>query len=203
MRPPLPESWSTASTRVDAAANVPRERVIVAWPTPAYGQPDDAALDMAGAILADSEGRLQHQLLHGGLVAGVGARQSSFRRSSAFSLAATVADGQSAEQVVLALEDAIGHMATTVTAEECARARDEWSDAMLLRLQTSSGRAQWLAGASSPTWGLAKYEGIGPAEVTGAVRRMLASRSRTVIVVKEDARYPGRGVLLRRTRDGG
>jgi len=203
-RPALPATWKTPDVRVDMAAGVTRDTVVIAWPAPAYGQPADAALDLAASALTDPLGRLQRELLHGGLVVQVGAHESSFRRGSTFTVTATVADGKSPEDVVAAVEDAMRRLGESVSAEECARARAEWADVILLRLQTSAGRAHWLAGApaSRASWDLAKYDALTPADVARAVHETLASGNRTVVVVHHDARYPARGVVLRRTEGG-
>jgi predicted Zn-dependent peptidase len=202
-RPSLPAVWKSPNMRVDMAAGSTRDNVLVVWPAPALGQPGDAELDLAAAILTDPQGRLQRELVSSSLMWQVGSRENSHRRGSAFVVSGVVADGSSSEDVVRAIEETIRRVGESVTADECTRARAEWADTMLLRMQTSSGRAQWLASAPSSLtpWSLTTYDGIAPTDVARAVRAMLGSNGRTVLVVHHDRRYPFRGVVLGRHQE--
>jgi zinc protease len=203
VRPALPEHWRLPHARVVMGAGVNRDRVALGWPAPPLGDPVDAALDLAAAILADPNGRLQKALVATGLVVSVHAGEDSHLRGSEFVIAAVMADGVPAEVVEDAIERTVDDLANTITPEECARARSEWATTALLRLQTPAGRASHLSNADSAPepWGLHKYDAIGPGEIAAAVRRVLAPSNRVSLLVHHDRRYPpGGGVLSREER---
>ena len=147
-RPALP-SWQPRSVALEMKALVSRDVVVVAWPAPAVGQPEDAALDLAAAVLTDPQGRLQAELARTGLVTQVGSRESSAARASLFTVSATIADGKSAEEVLRSIRESVRRVGESVTEQECARAPPEWTDLLLQRLETSNGRASRLR--ASPT----------------------------------------------------
>ena len=200
VRPGLPRSWRLPHARIVMGAGVLRDRVAIGWPAPPLGDPVDAALDVAAAILSDPSGRLQRALLAKGLVVSVHAGESSQSRGSAFVISAVTADGVPAEVVEDAIERTVDDLAKTITPEECARARSEWATTALLRLQTPAGRASHLSSFDSALepWGLHKYDAIGPGEIASAVRSVLAPSNRVSVVVHHDNRYPTGGVVLSR-----
>ena len=122
-RPELPSHWHTRDMHLEAAANVPSDMVTFLWVAPANGQPGDAALDLAAAILTDPDGRLQHDLVAPGLAVFVGSREASSKRMSVFSITVTVADGVPVAKVVTGLDHAIANLGTLVRPEEYQRAR--------------------------------------------------------------------------------
>jgi zinc protease len=184
--------------RVEMRAGVIRDFVTVLWPTPAFNEPGDAELDVAATILADPNGRLQRALVDSGLAVHVWALQRSLRRGSAFLVSAAVADGPSADHVARVLERVVNDLAREVKPEEAGRARVEWADTMLLRLQTSAGRAQRLALlAKRDPWGLETYGRIQPTDVERTLRVMLTQR-RSVVVVHQDRHYRPSGTVVDR-----
>ncbi len=199
-RPSWPSKWMARDVQVDMGAGMSRDSVVLGWPAPALGQPGDAELDLAAAILSDPEGRLQRDLVLGGWASRVASAERSYRRGSTFIVEATVAPERSPADVARRIEEAIRQIGESVTDAECARARVEWADGMLLRMETSAGRAQWLAGAPSlrTPWDATKYDGFGPGDVARAVREELGSGNRTVLIVHHGARYPPRGIVLNR-----
>jgi zinc protease len=199
-RPDLPSGSGVHDVRIDAGAGIPHDIVTFMWTAPAIGEPDDAALDLAAAILSDPEGRLQRDLVRTGLAVDVSARESSWRRLSVFWISAVLADGAASEDVVRAIDRAVGDMAVVVRQEEYERARDEWFDTLMLRLETPAYRAFRLAQPwpSESPWDLNKYDDFDPAELSGAVRSNLTPDNRVIVVVHHDNRYPGQGVVLHR-----
>jgi zinc protease len=197
VRPALP-AWNDSDVRVEMRAGVIRDFATVAWPTPAFGDPGDAELDFAATILADPHGRLQQALVESGLAVRVWARQRSLRRASVFSVAAAAADGPSADSIGQVIQRVVRDLAREVKPEEVERARTEIMDMMVLRLQTSGGRAQRLASPGQrDRWGVDTYAHIQPADVERALRAMLAGRQ-TVVVVHHDSHYRQSGVVVGR-----
>jgi hypothetical protein len=117
-----------------------------------------------------------------------------------FWISAVLADGAASEDVVRAIDRAVGDMAVVVRQEEYERARDEWFDTLMLRLETPAYRAFRLAQPwpSESPWDLNKYDDFDPAELSGAVRSNLTPDNRVIVVVHHDNRYPGQGVVLHR-----
>ena len=199
-RPELPSHWRTRDMHLEAAANLPSDTVTFLWVAPALGQPGDTALDLAATILTDPDGRLQHDLVAPGLAVYVGAREASSKRMSVFSISVTVADGVPVARVVTALDHAVGDLSTLVRPEEYQRARDEWFDSLMLRLETPLGRALRLVVSAAPPlhWDLERYDSIGPADVAAAVRSNLIPDNRVVVLVHHDRAYLHQGVILSR-----
>jgi predicted Zn-dependent peptidase len=200
VRPVLPASHEP-DVHVEMRAGVIRDFVNVLWPTPAFDEPGDAELDVAATILADPHGRLQQALVDRGLAVRVSAQQRSLRRGSAFSISVIVADGPSADYVARVVERVVRDLAREVKPEEAARARAELTDTMLLRLQTSGGRAQRLAScAKRDRWGLETYGHVQPGDVERALRAMLDGRQ-AVVVVHQDRHYRPAGVVVDRKEE--
>ena len=198
-RPALPRQWRVGDQRVDVTAHSSHDEVTFMWTAPALDLPGDAALDLAALILADPKGRLQRDLAARGIAASVTAREASFRRASTFVVSAVVAGETPAQEVVATIDQAIRDLGSGVQLSECERARDEWSDVMLLRLETSSGRAARLALrlASSSVWGLDKYDAVKPADVQLAVRVNLVPANRVIVVAHGDRQRSGQGGATR------
>jgi hypothetical protein len=129
----------------------------------------------------------------------VTAREESLRRASTFVVSAVVAGDTPAQEVVTAIDQAICDLGSSVQLSECERARDEWSDAMLLHLETSVGRAALIAlrPASSSAWGLDKYDALQPADIELAVRVNLVPDNRVIVVAHRDQVPSGQGVVQR------
>jgi len=200
VRPDLPKTWRLPHARVVMGAGVTRDRVVLGWPAPPLGDPVDAALDLAAAILSDPNGRLQKALVATGLAVSVQAGESSQSRGSEFVINASTAYGVPAEVVEDAIERTVDDLAKTITPEECARVKSEWATTALLRLQTPASRAFRLSGVDAvlEPWGLHKYDAIGPGDIASAVRSVLAPSNRVSVVVHHDRRYPAGGVVLSR-----
>ncbi len=194
-RPALPSQWRVGDQRVDVTAHSSHDEVTFMWTAPALDLPGDAALDLAALILADPKGRLQRDLVAKGIAVSVTAREASFRRASIFLVSAVVAGETAAQEVVTAIDQAIRDLGSGVQMSECERARDEWSDAMLLRLETTKGRAALLALrlASSSVWGLDKYDALKPAEVQLAVRVNLVPENRVIFIAHGARQHSGQG----------
>ncbi len=197
-RPALPSTWDVPDEWVEVRADATRDSVTYVWPTPPLNAPGDAELDMVAAILTDPQGRLQHALVSKGYAVDVRSGQHSFLRGSTFGITATVGDLAQANDVVKVIDSVLGDLANGITPEECARVRDEWLIATLLRLQTSSGRAQRLASAvdGGQPWPFEQYAGVGAEALLGATRRFLTRDRRTVVIMRKDPRAPMYGTTV-------
>jgi zinc protease len=198
-RPALSIPWRVHDVRVEAAANVPHDVVSFLWASAALDQPGDAELDLAAAILTDPDGRLQSELVGRGHAIQVTARESSFSRNSVFGLTAVLAEGVASDEVVAVIDRVVRELAAKVEPKEVERARDEWFRHLMLRLETSAGRAVRMAhaGAFQP-WDLEKYQATGAVEIATAVRWNLIDDRRVVVVVHRNPHFAGQGVVLSR-----
>ncbi|MBV9947663.1 MAG: insulinase family protein [Myxococcales bacterium] len=177
-RPNLPATWRIPDVRIDVGANADHDAVLYLCLAPAYGTPEDAALDLSAAILADPHGRLASDLVARGLASSVFARESSHRRVSVFEAGAEIAGAPSVNRVE-AVRSAIartmdGLIDEGIRRSEADRARRDWSEHELYFLETSHGRAEVLAGSLGlrSIWDVDRYDAIQPADVIRAARRM-------------------------------
>jgi predicted Zn-dependent peptidase len=204
-RPALPE-WSLPGAWLRIHANTTDDHVQFAWHTPAFGTRDDAALDLASAMLTAADGRLVRALVTSHLAKGVTARQSSMLRDSVFVIDATLTPGADVDAVIHETEAAVEELASKPEPIEAERANELWKLRTLNELESAWDRARLLVNAErsgeSPgpgfAWGLRRYEALGASDVARAVRAHLVPLHRVVAVVFADPRAPFRGVLIRR-----
>ena len=127
---------------IEVQDHVPLERVYIAWPTPAFFQPDDAELDLASAILSDGlSSRLEKTLVHDKqLCSNVAAFQQSFEIAGMFLTVATARPGASLPAIEQALTGEIAKLATEgPTEQELARAKAKWELQYLSGLERIGG----------------------------------------------------------------
>jgi zinc protease len=127
---------------VVANDRVPLARAYVAWPAPAYFDPGDAELDLAGLVLADGlSSRLQRALRYDRqLAADVAAFQYSLERHGVFVVQATAREGVALDTVERAVHAEIARLARTgPTAAELARAKAKWELGYLAGLERIGG----------------------------------------------------------------
>jgi predicted Zn-dependent peptidase len=202
-RPVLPASYPPPVRLVIGAA-VPHDSVGESWLTPTFGTADDAALDLAAAVLSE---RLTHWLVTDEVAVFVGARERSMRRASVFTVTVTLAGGGRTAQAETAIQQAIDDIARSLSVEELDRARDVWRRRTLGSLETSWARAEEmivqsnLGDAMGPSfdWGLHRYAALTVQDVARAVRTWLVRWHRVTTVVLATRGAPQHGVLERRT----
>jgi predicted Zn-dependent peptidase len=206
-RPPLP-SWETPSVSLSVKANVFFEQVRVGWRAPAYGTPEDAALDLAAATLGHSQGetRLARALFGRRLAVTVTAEEHSRRDGSTFEVTAGCAPGVDHAVVVRAIQDALERFVAEGTEAEIERAKSIVRAEALTELATPWGRAARLIEmgklgempSASPSWGVKRYDAVTVADARQAVQRWLTPEHRVVATVVVDRNAPMRGRLERR-----
>ncbi len=205
-RPVLP-TWVSPGSWLLVNAGEPRDGIVFAWRTPAYGSKDDAALDLAAAALAGpGNTRLTRALIATHLATGVSARQQSEREASVFYVQVGTAPGVDLDRVVRTIQDVIDELAQSATADETARASRMWRNRTLSALETSWGRASLLVAASKigdepgPTfdWGIGRRSALDQHDVGRAVGEWLEPWHRVVTVIIANQRAPNRGVLVHR-----
>jgi zinc protease len=183
------------------------DQIVVEWRTPAYGEQDDAALDLVARIL-DGPGneRFQRELVATHFVKSIWARQASSDRGSVFSVVAVAAPGVNAGLVVDRMQAVIDDLSHNVTAEELERARGIWRENALAALETTWGRAGRLVSLSKRErtpgpdfdWGFRTYEGVLARDATRVAGHWLSLDHRVATVLLSNRAAPRQGILVRR-----
>jgi predicted Zn-dependent peptidase len=189
---------------VYVAAGVKLAEARVAWVTPAYGTQEDAALDVAAAILAGRGAGWLNQVLMGEprLCTSVNVAEDSKELASVFEIRATVAEGHSLNEVLDAIQRAIVRFGTSVTDEEAERGKHIWYNTNLFGLSSTLAWAQRLALDARRGPLPARFDGrlghhasVRPAEVRSAVRTWLALRPPVVVLSNPRPGAPVSGVV--------
>ena len=196
-RPTLPTQWPAQRRRVEVGAPGPRDVLTLQWRAPAFGNPEDAALDLAALVLVDSAFSLRREIM--GLGAqGVYAREYSRRRESVFEVTIPLADGAPVDPIIGAVERAIAGLAAHADEGACDRARRALSDVFAVQMESALGRALLLADSDAPL-GYDAHASISPTDVQHAVATYLVPHARTVAVLHHGKQYSPDGVLLSST----
>jgi zinc protease len=204
-RPALP-AWSVPGMRLTVAAPTSTATVSVAWKTPAYGEPDDAALDLvASALSGPGNERFTRTLVAPGLASGVESRQMSTRASSLFSVTAWVEPGVNPSVVLAEIERMVADVGETLQGSEFDHARNLWRSSKG-SLEAPWSRASRLASLASIDvwpgprfdWGRGRYETLTAADVRRAASRWLGRQAHVTVFVIPRRGTPMGGLLIGR-----
>ena len=127
---------------IEVNDRVPRERTYLAWPSPAFFDPDDGVLDLASSILADGlSARLPQTLVHDRqLCTNVEAFQSSMEIAGFFAVVATARPGASLAEIEQTVGAEISRLAKEgPTAQELERAKTKWEFGFVTGLERIGG----------------------------------------------------------------
>jgi zinc protease len=207
-RPSHPRATAVSlsgQVRLDLAAAVGREEVLIAWPTPALGQPGDAELEVAALTL--QAGLLRSALVEPRPIAlTVEARQHSFQRAGLFVIRIVLRPGSMAEAAIKAVDEQLrivrdlagGIVGALDAAHGIVNAR-------LHGAQTLAGRADHLSrfdvllGKPGYLWQeIDRYDSVGASDVRNAIVRYLPEEKRATVVVHADPSAPVGGRLVRK-----
>ena len=206
VRRPVPVVSLTEEVRIDVAASVPREEVLIAWPTPALGQPGDAELDIAARTL--QSGVLQSALVNARSIAlAVEARQHSLQRAGLFVIRIVLHPGRTAEAALKAVDEQL-RIVRDLPADGILGVRgasEGMINHLLLGMQTLAGRADRLSQfdvllrqPGYPWQAIDRYDSVQTRHVRNAIVRYLHQSKRVTLVVHADASAPAGGRLVRR-----
>ena len=205
-RPSLPD-WSAPSLELSVDASIPNDAVLLEWRTPAFGEPGDAALDLAATALAGSGNeRLSRSLIATHLATAVSAEQVSRAQASWFLVYAVAAPGVTPAVLLHAIQDTINDFARSAAPSEMARAREVWRRESMNRLASPAGRAERLTSAAELhlkvgttfDWGLARYEALRDEDIRRAVAQSLGLTHRLAIGEFANRHALRRGVVTGR-----
>lgn len=199
-RPKLPQ-WSTPSMLLALSAPILSDQIVLAWRTPAFGEREDAALDLAGILLAE---HLQRTLVAAHRATVVQVRQKSARDESIFYVTANVAPRVTPSLLIGDIQAAIDELAAGASPEEMAHARDRLRYSARASMETTWGRARRLVSLARTgiepgpgfDWGFGQYDRIHEADLARAVTTWLGPAHRVVTALIADSGAPREGSLL-------
>jgi zinc protease len=205
-RPALP-AWTSPGAWQLVHATSAYDEVRFAWPTPAFGSKDDAALDLAATILSGAGNeRLGRSLVAAHLAKSVAVRQQSMRLGSIFAVSITLEPGVDVDRVIKITQAAVDDLARGPTTEEVARARDHWRGRARETLESTWGRIALLIDGELTgdhpgpgfDWCVQRHAALEPADIGQAVARQLVPARRVVTAIYATPGAPLRGILVRR-----
>ncbi len=199
--PPTPEH--DGASRLVLADRVELPRLYLSWPTPPLFAPGDAELDLLGDMLGGGKSsRLYRALVHERRIAtDVSAGQSSRELASSFSIVATAAPGHDLAELEAVIVDELTMFQTDgPTEDEVVRSRTRIEADFVYRLQTVGGFGglsdqlnAYNVFTGDPGYGAvdsARYAGVGPDQLEGAVRMHLSADRRVALsVISGDQDY--------------
>jgi zinc protease len=196
--PPIapPAAYLTETVKKTVTDRVQLERLMLAWHTPRIHAPADAALDVAGRVLAGGKNsRLYKRLVYDLQVAqDVDAGQQSQALSSIFLVGVTARPGKSMDDIRKAIDEEIAALAATPPAtREMARAVNQIEAQFYRQMERVGGfygKANqlnaYLTETGMPDWfaeDLARYQALSATDVQAAVRAFLAASPRVELLV--------------------
>jgi predicted Zn-dependent peptidase len=204
--PPAPPPRLDAEIRLVFDAAVDRPRAVALWPTAAWFQPDDLALDVLARVL---ERRLRKRLVDEERIASfVDVRQASTPVGSYFRVALAAAGAHGADELLARLDQELDELRRTAPpAAEVAQAVARQIGDHLLSNEGSAGRASDLAAYAhvvgdpgyEPRY-LAGYRAVGAEQVRAVASTQLPRGRRVVAVVLPNPTGPKGGRLTSEER---
>ncbi len=176
-------------------------KIVMAWHSPRHFAPGDAELDLLGEILQHGKAsRLYKALVYDHpLAQEVRAEQHSQELSSYFTVEAIAQPGTSLDALEKAIDAELARVtAAPPSAEELARAQNQFETSFVTRLQSVPARAsqlnQYQQSVGDPGYAekdLARYRAATPAAVQAIARQVLDPNARVILrVVPKDAPAP-------------
>ncbi|MGE0638647.1 MAG: M16 family metallopeptidase [Thermoanaerobaculia bacterium] len=178
----------------EVADRVPQDRVYLAWPSPGFYKPGDAALDLAGLILSDGlASRLSKALVYDAQKAtDVNAFQLSQEIAGAFVVIATARPGVELPELETMIDAELAKLATTgPTAAELLRAKNKQETnyiSGLERIGGFGGKADllnqyntFLGDPGKFAWDLARWRDATADDVRQAVKRYVVTDKRLTL----------------------
>jgi zinc protease len=178
------------------ADRVQLPRLYLAWLTPPFLAPGDAAMDVVASVLAGGRNsRLYKRLVYDTQIAqSVDARQASASLSSQFLITVTPRPGHTVEEAQRVIDEEIAKLqAEAPTEREVQRAINQFEASYYDRLERVGGfggKADQLNGylmrTGNPDWfneDLARYRSLSPSDVRAAAMSFLPADRRVELTV--------------------
>jgi zinc protease len=196
-----PAALLTEVKRKTITDRVTLQRLYLAWLTPRFYAPGDAALDVAGSVLSGGKNsRLYKRLVYDMQIAqDVSAYQSSAQLGSSFQIVATARPGRTAAELQRIVDEEIDRLRTEPpTAREVERAINQIRASFyrrMARVGGFSGKADQLnayySAAGDPDYfaeDLARYTALTASDVQAAIVNWLPKDRRVELVVEPEAK---------------
>jgi zinc protease len=168
-------------------------RLYLAWPTPAFLDPDDAAMDVVASVMADGKNsRLYKRLVYDMQIAqSVSAFQASRDLSSEFMIIATPRPGHTVDELKTVIDEEIARLQhEPPTAREFQRALNQWEASFYDRMEKVANVADELNGyytrTGDPDWfneDRARYLSLSPSDISAAATQFLPKDRRVEVTV--------------------
>ena len=179
---------------VNTTDDVQVPRVYLAWRGPAHYTPEQPALDVAAAILADGKSsRLYKRLVYDAKIAqDVRAYFSAETLGGEFRIVATAKPGVDPKRLIKEISEEVARLSSTAPeAKELERAQNSHEASFLNGLEPTLRRAIQLAEydvfANDPDYfakDLARYRGVTPDHVKAAAAKYLKPTARVVLTIR-------------------
>jgi zinc protease len=173
-------------------------RLYLAWLTPRFYAPGDAALDVVSSVLAGGKNsRLYKRLVYDTQMAqDVTAFQASGALGSQFQIIATARRGHTAAELLKVIDEELATLRREPpAAREVQRAINQFEASFYRRMERASSKADQLnayyfAGGSPDYFAedLARYTSLNPPDVQAAVLRWLPADRRVELVVEPEVK---------------
>ena len=196
--PPLvaPPVALTEVVRKTITDKVQLPRLYLAWPTPAFYAPGDAAMDVVSSVLSGGKNsRLYKRLVYDLQIAqDVTAAQQSQSLGSAFVIVATARPGQSLDKIREIIDEEIAKLKQAPPAQnEVTRAVNQFESSFYNRMERTGsfgGKADQLnayyTSTGTPDYfqeDLARYQALSPNDIQSAIARFLPADRRVELTV--------------------
>lgn len=193
--------------RITYEAHTSADEVILAWPTPPFGAPGDAELDVLARLLTGRPDRPLNRAL-ARITSSLSVRQHSQELGSMFTISAVAARGHHTGEVVEAIDRVLAEAREREPdASEVQRARAVWAEWFRLLVEEPAAFARHLGirtpdgRVPGPEYEQARYRAVEPSDVRDVVRRWLPQHGRVVTFVASNPSAPRGGRLV--SRQGG
>ena len=198
--PPLapPAAVLTETKRHTLADRVQLPRLYLAWHTPAFYQPGDAAMDIAAGLLTGGKNsRLYRRLVYDLQIAqDVNAFQQSQALGSVFFIIATARPGQTLEKIQAVIDEELGKLrASSPDTREMTRVMNQLEANFYRTMERVSGKADRLNAYYTITGmpdffeeDLSRYRSLSADDIRSAINRYLPQGRRVELSIVPEAK---------------
>jgi zinc protease len=188
--------------RLVVEAPLRRDQLLVTWPTPAYGSPEHAVLELIAARL---DRRLNETLVDEGDATAVDVTQYAYELASELEIDVVTGRGDGTEAALTAIDRELVAMAESLpTPEEIEELVIELTRRDVARIEDGATRAALLGrrarlapdGHWSLAWDLARWRAVTPEQFREVARTWLPQRRRLVLSLAARRHTPWEGRVV-------
>ncbi len=193
-----PEPPQLEERRTTIVKPTPTEKIVMGYRGPALGDTDHAPLVLLFEVLFGGRASRMHRKLAIELEIATELRGwvSTFRDPGLIEVYATVREGKTSDEVLQVMDAEFERVKKdVVTDDEIGRAKSRIELSLLRSMETAAGKAEQIGFYATvlgdPTGSFSRleaYRRAKPSDLRIAARRYLSSLSRTIVLVKPEAR---------------